>query len=60
MKLRQIHPFGPAVGEYVPGAETDIRRTFERQRQRLRVVEPDYRKPADRAVVLTLDGAVFA
>ena len=30
MTIRQIHDFGPAVGEYVPGIATDIRETLER------------------------------
>jgi hypothetical protein len=34
MTIRQIHDFGPAVGEYVCGMETDIRETFERVRGR--------------------------
>jgi hypothetical protein len=33
MTIRQIHDFGPAVGEYVPGIATDIRNTFDRARQ---------------------------
>jgi hypothetical protein len=30
MSIRPIHPHGPEVGQYVPGAETDIRQTFVR------------------------------
>jgi hypothetical protein len=30
MTIRQIHDFGPAVGEYVCGMDTDIRATFRR------------------------------
>lgn len=36
MTVRQIHPFGPAVGEYQPAAKgADIRRLFDVERQRL-------------------------
>ena len=35
MTIRQIHDFGPAVGEYVCGADTDIRETMDRERARL-------------------------
>jgi len=33
--IRQIHDFGPAVGEYVPGIATDIRDTWDQARRRL-------------------------
>jgi hypothetical protein len=35
MTIRQIHDFGPAVGEYVPGIATDIRETWDEARKRL-------------------------
>jgi hypothetical protein len=28
--IRQIHPHGPAVGEYIRGEETDLHATFTR------------------------------
>lgn len=34
-QIRQIQPFGPAVGEYVSSTATDIRNTFDRERNRL-------------------------
>jgi hypothetical protein len=35
MTIRAIHPFGPAPGEYTPGAHTDIRATIAKARSRL-------------------------
>lgn len=44
-RIRPIHDFGPAVGEYVPGDRTDIRVTFARARERQLAAE-DARIPA--------------
>jgi hypothetical protein len=33
--IRPVHSFGPPVGGYVRGAETDIAATLDRQRNRL-------------------------
>lgn len=35
MKVRRIHPFGPAVGKYKQAIATNIRRTFQAARKRL-------------------------
>jgi hypothetical protein len=35
MKVRPIHPFGPAVGKYKQAIATNIRRTFQVTRKRL-------------------------
>jgi hypothetical protein len=50
--IRRIHPHGPAVGEYVPGAETDIRVTFARERARLAAQRP---APDDGAQPVEID-----
>jgi len=35
MKVRPIHPFGPAVGKYKQAIATNIKRTFQAARKRL-------------------------
>lgn len=55
--LRRIHPFGPLVGKYVDGANTDICETFRRERARL---GDNSRPPFEsEKLCLSLDGAVF-
>jgi hypothetical protein len=36
MKVRPIHPFGPAVGKYKQAIATNIRRTFRRARKAMK------------------------
>jgi hypothetical protein len=37
--IRGIHPFGPKPGQYRPAAETDIRVTLKKARQKLELEE---------------------
>lgn len=65
--IRAIHQFGPKPGDYVSGAETDIRVTFDRERNRLakqRLLAVVTKVPAadvtDATLYIARDGAVFA
>ncbi len=41
MKLRQIHPFGPAVGQYRQAIATDVAETLRKARRRAELCEFD-------------------
>ncbi len=41
VRLRQIHPYGPAVGEYRPAIATDVAETLRKARRRMELCEFD-------------------
>lgn len=42
MKLRQIHPYGPAVGQYRPAIATNVAETLRKARRRMELCEFDH------------------